>query len=197
MALKSKKNDAPPEDLPSPRTVSELMALLAEAARGIEQIRVSLDESYAREIERIRSQAAEQYEKITSVFDDLKASVHREVNGATENLERRGKEVDDLETRLTSALGAVEAARLQLRTDLEALAATTANIRADQAAWQARAAEEEAKRNATIAGLGAALDIERNRISQIESYLHAHAEQHTVLEERIKALENKKVLGIF
>ena len=187
----------PSDNLPDPARVSDLVAALTDAAKGLEVARRALGDDYVQQVARLHRDAAEHQKGLVSSAGDLKSTVQQVLDEARSDLGVKAKRAEELSGMLAQKLSAVDVARARLQADVDNLSAIGARLGAERDTWQAQVRAAEARYDAVTQELRGAVMADKARISRLEEELRGLMASREGTEARLVALEKKKMFGIF
>jgi chromosome segregation ATPase len=184
-------------ELPTPASLQQLVDALTAASNDVRDARRALAEDFARHVERMTALASDARTAADAAADSYKNEIERSVTTALSKLAAQEERGTTLTAKVATELRSLELARTRLDAGLDSVATVTRQLRAERETWEAQARATQARHEAAEQELRVALATERSRISKLEAENRRLAEQQGALEERIAALEKKKLFGLF
>lgn len=187
----------PDAQAPSPAGLQELIDALKAASLDVSETRRRLDADYAGHVVRVSAEAARGVATAQASVDAYKRDLNDAVDAAKRRLTELEARSSTLAAKLSQDLAALEPARARLEAGLDAVSSATRQVRADRDASEAEARAREAQQEAVVAEMRRSLADYASRIATLEAENQRLAAAAVSMEERVGALEKKKVFGLF
>ncbi len=182
---------------PSPEGLQELIDALRAASLGVSEAIRRVESKYKEHVDRLSAEAARGIEDARGSLDEYKRELNDAVSAATEKLTELETRSNTLASRLARDLASVEAAHARMEDGLGRISSTRRQVQAEREVWEAQARAAEARHEAAIQELRQALASEKTRIAALETANKRLVEANASLDERLAALEKKKLFGLF
>lgn len=182
---------------PSPEVIQELIDALKEASLDVSEAKRRVEAEYAGHVERLAVDTQQGVAAARASIEAYKSDLDRAVEAATRKLEALEVRSAMLAAKLSRDLTDSESGRTRLEAALETITSTIRQVRADRDTWEAQTRAAEARNEAALQDLRMSLADEKLRNAALEAANRRQAEVNAAMEERLTALEKKKVFGLF
>ena len=184
-------------DPPSPEGLQELIDALKTACREVAAARRQVEADSKAQVEQLRADAAHSIASTKATAEGHLRDLRVAVETATRKLADLEQRAAELAERLKRELTESQNARSRVDAGVDAISSAIRQVRTDRETWEAQGRAAEARNEAAVQELRRALADEKARVTALEAANKRLLEAHSTLEERLTALEKKKVFGLF
>ncbi len=184
-------------DLPSPEGLRELISALKTACNEVAAARIQVEADCKSQVAKVRAEAARSVASAQAAAEGHQRDLRVAVETATRKLADLEQQAANLAERLKGELAESQNARGRVNAGVEAISSAIRQVRADRETWEAEGRAAEARSEAAVEELRRALADEKARVTTLEAANKRLLEAHATLEERLAALEKKKIFGLF